>query len=110
MNNPFLALQNIRSVASKKTRFIVSVPNAYNIKGFLRVPLGYEIIHCDHVAFHSFYTLINLLKRADWEPENHFAYPGGGTGFGARAMNAVLRLLPGWAEGIGTIARLGHAA
>lgn len=110
VNNAHLALRNIRLIASDNTRFIVAVPNAYNLKGFLRIALGYEIINYDHVAFHSFYTLINLLKRADWQPENHFTYPGGGTGLAARVTNAALRFVPAWAEGIGVVAKPGNVA
>lgn len=104
-NNPYSVLANVRRIAAADTRFLVSVPNAYSLKGFLRATLRREVIHPDHVAFHSLYTLTNLLARSGWEVVDSFSYVGGGEGLAAYLANAGLKIFPGLAEGIGVVAK-----
>ena len=104
-NNPYNVLANIRRAAGDGACILVSVPNAYSLKGVLRAALRREVIHPDHVAFHSLYTLTNLLARSGWQVTESFSYLGGGKGWTAKLANAGLKVLPGLAEGVGVIAR-----
>ncbi len=105
LNNPGAALTALRSVLKGGERLIISVPNAYSIKGVLRALSGHEWIHPDHVLHHSASTLNTLLRRHDFEPIEWFAYVNGGQGASATVINSLIRLFPQVAEGIGVIAR-----
>ena len=105
LNNPMAALSNIRLICNESSRLIVSVPTAYSIKSFMRVVVGHELIHPDHVAFYSPYVLTNLLDRAGFSCTEHFAFVGGGRGPIAAGTNLVARWFPRLAEGVGVLAR-----
>ncbi len=105
LNNPGAALTALRAVLTGDERLIISVPNAYSIKGLFRALAGHEWIHPDHVLHHSASTLNTLLRRHGFEPENWFGYTNGGSGAAAALMNGFIRIFPRVAEGIGVIAR-----
>lgn len=105
LNNPGAALAALRSVLGGTERLVISVPNAYSIKGVLRALGGHEWIHPDHVLHHSASTLNTLLRRHDFEPVEWFAYVNGGQGVAASVVNGIIRLFPRVAEGIGVVAR-----
>lgn len=105
LNNPGAALTALRKVLTGKEELIISVPNAYSIKGVLRALRGHEWIHPDHVLHHSASTLNTLLRRHDFEPVEWFGYVNGGEGLGAALVNGFIRRFPRVAEGVGVIAR-----
>lgn len=96
-------VNNINLWAKSRTELIVTTPNAYSAKGFLRAILRSEVIHPDHVSFHSFYTLSNLLLRCGWTVKSGFTFFGGGSGWNAKLSNFVLRAVPSVAEGLGLV-------
>jgi 2-polyprenyl-3-methyl-5-hydroxy-6-metoxy-1,4-benzoquinol methylase len=105
LNNPMAALSNIQLICNESSRLIVTVPTAYSVKSFMRVVVGHELIHPDHVAFYSPYVLTNLLDRAGFACTDYFAFVGGGRGPIAAGTNLLARLFPRLAEGVGVVAR-----
>lgn len=61
--NPGLFLENLSNSCTTRTTVVISVPNAFAIKSFLRVMTGRELVHPDHVAYYSSRTLEALLQR-----------------------------------------------
>lgn len=103
LSNPGKSLDCIRSVVKPFTKLIVTVPNAYSLKGFCRVLLKHELIHPDHTLHHSPHTLKALLERHGFSTETFFSFVNGGTGTLASMTNILLRYNPQLAEGIGVI-------
>jgi len=65
--NPGLFLSGLRKICTPKTLVVLTVPNAFSVKSFLRVMVGRELVHSDHVANYSFRTLSSLVQRFDFE-------------------------------------------
>ena len=105
LSNPGRALAALRDHLGPDTRLIVTVPNAYSLKGFLRAWAGHEWIHPEHVAHHSLRTLSELLRRHGFAVEQAFGYVNGGSGMAARVTNRLLRRFPQLAEGVGVVCR-----
>ena len=103
LSNPGKALDCLHSIATAKTQLIITVPNAYSLKGFLRAVAKHELVHQDHTSFYSLYTLKNLLYRHGFQVNNCFAYNGGGTSILASATNLLLKINPQITEGIGVV-------
>lgn len=103
LSNPGKALDAIRDVIQPGTKLIITVPNAYSLKGFIRAVGGYELIHPDHTLHHSPYTLKSLLERHGFTIENYFNYVNGGQGLAADISNYILKFFPQLTEGIGVV-------
>jgi hypothetical protein len=106
LSNPGIALSALRKNIAPSTMVIITVPNSYSLKGFLRAAVGFERIHQDHTLYHSKGTLISLLHRQGFNIECFFCFVNGGSGLAAEATNYVLRLFPQLAEGIGVVCKL----
>ena len=63
--NPLDFLTGIRRAMTGGEKLLVSVPNAFWFEGFLHVLLGREKVHPEHVSYYSYYTIAQLLERAD---------------------------------------------
>jgi SAM-dependent methyltransferase len=63
--SPLDFLSGIRRAMQGGEKLLVSVPNAFWIEGFLHVLLGREKVHPEHVSYYSYYTIAQLLARAD---------------------------------------------
>jgi len=63
LSNPGLALGGLKRFCRPDTVVIITVPNAFAIKGFLAVLGGGEVVHPDHVCYYSATTLSVLLSR-----------------------------------------------
>jgi SAM-dependent methyltransferase len=103
LSNPGKALDCLSKIAKPATRLVITVPNAYSFKGFLRAVAKHELIHPDHTLHHSLYTLKSLLDRHGFAIESYFSFVNGGTGFSATIANFLLHFYPQLAEGIGVI-------
>lgn len=103
LSNPGKALDCLRKVTKANTRLIITVPNAYSFKGFLRAMAKHEFIHPDHTLHHSLYTLKSLLNRHGFVIESCFSFVNGGTGLMASLTNSLLKVFPQIAEGIGVV-------
>jgi 2-polyprenyl-3-methyl-5-hydroxy-6-metoxy-1,4-benzoquinol methylase len=67
LRNPGLCLEGVRRVLVPAGRLVVSVPNAFAVKAFLRVLGGVELVHRDHVAYFSTATMARLLEANGFE-------------------------------------------
>lgn len=103
LNNPGKALECLRAIAKPTTRLIITVPNAYSFKGFVRALARHELIHGDHTLHHSPHTLKALLARHGFCIDSCFGFVNGGTTPLASVTNVFLRYYPQLAEGIGVI-------
>lgn len=106
LSSPGKALDCIRTISMDSTRLVVTVPNAYAVKGFLRAWLKQELIHPDHVLHHSPHTLQCLLERHGFQCEKFFSYVNGGKGMLASLMNSFISNNAQLAEGIGVVCKL----
>jgi len=58
-------LVGVREIAARfDSEVIISTPNAFNIRGFLGIIRGVEIVHSDHKCYFSWKTLDTLLNQA----------------------------------------------
>ena len=103
LSNPGQALNCLHSVMGKNAKIIITVPNAYSLKGFLRAVMKHELIHPDHTLHHSPHTLKTLLDRHGFLVDEYFSCVNGGRGLAALLSNTFLRFNPQLAEGIGVI-------
>lgn len=103
LSNPGNALDAIRRNTKNNTKLIITVPNAYSFKGFVRAVGKHELIHPDHILHHSPYTLKALLERHGFSVESYFSFVNGGQGLAASVANCLLYIYPQLAEGIGVI-------
>ncbi len=106
LSNPGKALDSLSQIVQPFTKLVITVPNAYSLKGFCRALLKYELIHPDHTLHHSPYTLKALLARHQFHVQSQFSFVNGGTGAVANVANLLLRFNPQLAEGIGFICGL----
>lgn len=67
LDNPGLALQNIKKFMSKKTLLIVTCPNMHCLHNYKSFFNGKEDVHPDHVMWPSFVTTKNLLINNDYK-------------------------------------------
>jgi len=103
LSNPGKALDCIRSTIKSSSVLVITVPNAYSIKGFLRAVIKHELIHPDHTLHHSPHTLKTLLERHGFSVNTYFSYVNGGSGIIASITNQFIRFNSQLAEGIGVI-------
>lgn len=65
VSNPGVVLDNLaRLCRSNKARLCLTVPNAFDMYGFMAAMQGTEIIHPDHCYTFTPHTLTNLLCRS----------------------------------------------
>jgi len=69
LSNPGLCLRGLGTVARADTRLVMTVPNAFSVKSFLRALVGAELVHGDHVAYLSPATVRHLCARYGFHPE-----------------------------------------
>lgn len=106
LSNQGKALDAIKANIKSTTKLIITVPNAYSLKGFIRAVGKHELIHPEHTLHHSPHTLKSLLERHGFIIESNFSYVNGGQGLAASTANFLLKLFPQLAEGIGAICRV----
>jgi 2-polyprenyl-3-methyl-5-hydroxy-6-metoxy-1,4-benzoquinol methylase len=70
LSSPLDFLTGVREGMKDGTKLLISVPNAFWLEGFLHVLLGKEKVHPEHVAYYSYYTIRQLLERADLEVQD----------------------------------------
>jgi 2-polyprenyl-3-methyl-5-hydroxy-6-metoxy-1,4-benzoquinol methylase len=103
LNNPGNALECIYKISDANSKLVITVPNTYSLKGFIRAIAKHELIHPDHVLHHSPHTLKALLKRYCFSIDTYFSYVNGGTGIVASIANIFLKFNPQLSEGIGVV-------
>lgn len=102
----------LRAMHQLADRLIVTTPNAYQPLNVLAAGLGREVIHEDHVAWHSPSTLRRLHESADWQVEEIRYYHNPSyeneqriLGALANGVRRVARLRPYWCDGLIVMAR-----
>jgi len=72
--NPGLCLTGVKGLLAKDGALLVTVPNAFSLKGFLRVARGVEFVHPEHVAYFSSVTMRRLLELCGYSLVSHAYY------------------------------------
>ena len=117
LNNPGLFLTGIQRFMNPDTRLLITTINAYCGMRFvyygLRGKRGeQEPVHKDHVAYYSFSTLSELLKRHNISVESFSFYDMGRehrphNRWYMNFMNDIcVRIAPQWADGVMAVCRL----
>lgn len=64
LSNPGLFLDSVQALmAPGRTELVISVPNAFKYATLVGLVRGHELVHPDHNAYFSYYTLTNLLGK-----------------------------------------------
>lgn len=67
LNNPGLALDNIKKLMHKNTKLILTTPNCFSYGSMKIILTGKEDVHPDHVFWPLKKTLIKLLENCDFK-------------------------------------------
>jgi 2-polyprenyl-3-methyl-5-hydroxy-6-metoxy-1,4-benzoquinol methylase len=67
-------LRSIKRSMNQHTELIISVPNAFSLFDILNMLLGSEKIHPEHIAYYSYHTIVELLRRAGLQTVTIFPY------------------------------------
>lgn len=73
LSNPGFFLDGLRAYT---VPILFSVPNSMTAVGQLWIKKGIENVNADHVAYYSYYTFSNLLKRHGFKIEKFCWYNG----------------------------------
>ena len=112
LGNVDSALENMRRLLKPGGELIISACNAFALDRILKMFFSYESVYPDHLCYHSYMTLKNLLQRHGFTVDQcYFTYfprrKGGGffaeMFFGTTKM--LCRLSPQFGEGILLVAR-----
>jgi predicted TPR repeat methyltransferase len=102
-------LQGIRRAMTSKAQLVITVPNAFAYFGIVQMLLGREKVHPDHVAYYSYGTLRELLRRHGFEAEQIIPCKNREMRTLDKILHApfhaMLRLLPHFSNGYLAIAR-----
>ncbi len=103
LSNPGRFLESVKSFFSPETEMIVTTPNCFSAYRFLYPLIASEILHSEHVAYHSFATLTNLLSRWGYRIVERHGYllairP-------MTLMRGLLRVFPHFAAGYAFVVR-----
>jgi 2-polyprenyl-3-methyl-5-hydroxy-6-metoxy-1,4-benzoquinol methylase len=109
LSNPGLALNNISKLMNKSTILIITTPNSFSIKSFLRVIFRKELVHEDHTCYYSFPTLVKSLEIYSINVIKKFSYVGGGSSLLSKLIKPLFYLFPWLADGIGVVAVLNQS-
>jgi 2-polyprenyl-3-methyl-5-hydroxy-6-metoxy-1,4-benzoquinol methylase len=102
LNNPGLFLESAKAVLSPDGRLLITTPNAFCLRRFLRVPFGSESVHRDHVSYYSHATLSTLAQRFGYETVHRASYrmPGTRPFLAATAERVGVLISPNLGEGL----------
>jgi len=67
-------LDGLRALADPTGSMIITTPNAFRLTNFAAGLRGIEMVHPDHVAWYSWYTLQNVLERHGWQVQQFHTY------------------------------------
>jgi 2-polyprenyl-3-methyl-5-hydroxy-6-metoxy-1,4-benzoquinol methylase len=63
LNNPGLFFDTARTVLKPGGKLLITVPSAFSLRRFIRIPFGSESVHPDHAFYFSHTTLHTLARR-----------------------------------------------
>jgi 2-polyprenyl-3-methyl-5-hydroxy-6-metoxy-1,4-benzoquinol methylase len=115
LSSPGRCLLGLRAVLAPGGTIVITVPNAFTLKGLVRVALGAELIHRDHVCYFSARTLTHLCEANEFECSVIGFYSHRPRGLLKRSLEAatfgmIRAVAPQLSEGLIACARLrdGH--
>lgn len=73
LENPGLALENIKKLMNKNTYILLTAPNVFGYSNFICYFTGKEVVHPDHTFWTSYKTLSHLLEIKGLKTE-YFTY------------------------------------
>ena len=92
LDNPGLLLENCHAVMPKTAKLVITVPNAFSAKAFLRVAVGVEKVSADHVAYYSLTNLRELVNRTGFQLLDSTWYRSeGNVRLGDRVVNLAMK-------------------
>jgi len=72
--NPGRGLAGVKNLLTPDGSLIITVPNAFSLKGFMRVARGVELTHPDHVCYFSVVTVGRLLAQCGYSAITYAYY------------------------------------
>jgi SAM-dependent methyltransferase len=117
LESPGTFLAALRWLVEPGGLLIVTTPNASALTNAVAPLFGLELVHPDHMAAFSPYTLAAILERCGWsKPEVCFYHrrprpdlahgvAGRTLAFARLIVSGVVRLVPGWSDGLIAVAR-----
>jgi len=93
LSNPGLFFENVSSLMDDNTVLIITVPNAFSVKNFLRVLMRHELIHPDHVCYFSPSTIKHFCSRYNLELKEYYYYLLSPRGFFKKIIFLPLKYL-----------------
>ncbi len=97
LSSPGRFLHSVKSFFSPDTQMIITTPNYFSAYRFFYPILATEIVHAEHVAYHSFATLTNLLSRFGYRILERYGYVLAMRPM--RVLRGLLRMFPHFAAG-----------
>ncbi len=103
LSSPGRFLHSVKPFFSPNTQMIVTTPNCFSAYRFLYPLLATEIAHSEHVAYHSYATLTNLMSRFGYRILERYGYilamrP-------MRVLRGLFRMFPHFASGYVLVVR-----
>lgn len=74
LTRPGKFLRSVKAFFSPETEMVITTPNCFAAHRFLYPLLGREVVHSEHVAYHSFSTLTNLISRSGFRIVETYGY------------------------------------
>ena len=102
LNNAGLFMESAKDVLRPDGRLLITTPNAFCLRRFLRIPFGSESVHRDHVSYYSHATLSTLAQRFGYETVHRSSYrmPGTRPLLAATAERVGVLISPNLGEGL----------
>jgi 2-polyprenyl-3-methyl-5-hydroxy-6-metoxy-1,4-benzoquinol methylase len=85
--------ESLNSLMHNDSLLIVTTPNAHSLKNFLRVLIGRELIHPDHLYYFSPATIDHISKKYSYEIKGNYYYTGEPSGFLKKLLFAPMKLV-----------------
>lgn len=102
LNNVGVFLMGAREMLTPEGRLVISTVNAFCLRRMIRVGLGKESVHPDHVCYYSHRTLTAIAQRYGFRPELKVNYrlPNRRPIVPFLVERAASIICPSWCEGI----------
>ena len=104
LDRPTDALRGLGELLNDDGVLIVTVPNAFSLKGTMRAFLRTEIVHKDHVAYYSGSVLASAAERAGISIDRVIGYITHPKSLLKRVLsmpfNLMIRMSPNLADGL----------
>ena len=107
LKNPGLFLDAIKKYMREDSLLIVSVPNAFCLRNFMKIPLGMERVHPGHFYYFSHATLSSLLQGCGFTiiDRSSYRFKGDRMSLASIAEKIASLISPNYCEGIIHVAK-----